>query len=107
MSRLSKWDRFYILQRDNFKCQYCGAKGLDVELEVDHVVPVSKGGTNDHRNLVTACYKCNRGKRDNINLIHCGTFVGQRILNYYGINKPVFAYLSVPLITILKDNNII
>jgi len=33
-----------------------------VPLEVDHVVPVSKGGKNDMANLITACFDCNRGK---------------------------------------------
>ena len=34
----------------------------DDRLEVDHVVPVCKGGTNDPSNLVAACFRCNRGK---------------------------------------------
>jgi len=60
---LSAKKRFDILERDNFTCQTCGAKQSDdVLLEVDHIKPVSKGGTNDLDNLVTLCYKCNRGK---------------------------------------------
>lgn len=60
---LSPKRRFDILERDNFTCQSCGAKQSDdVLLEVDHIEPVSKGGTNDIDNLVTLCYKCNRGK---------------------------------------------
>ena len=43
-------------------CQYCGAAGPKVELEVDHKIPVSRGGTDDIDNLTTACFKCNRGK---------------------------------------------
>lgn len=34
----------------------------DIVLEIDHVVPRSKGGTDDPSNLVTACLDCNRGK---------------------------------------------
>lgn len=56
--------RFEILRRDGFTCQYCGKTGTDKELEIDHVVPFSKGGTNDEGNLITACFDCNRGKRD-------------------------------------------
>lgn len=56
--------RFEIFERDGFTCQYCGAKAPDVELHVDHIVPVSKGGTNDPGNLVTACARCNLGKSD-------------------------------------------
>ena len=58
--------RFDALSRDRFICQYCGARGTGVLLEVDHVTPVSKGGTNDLSNLRTACYKCNAGKSDKL-----------------------------------------
>ena len=54
--------RFEILNRDNFTCRYCGAKAPDVSLELDHVVPVSKGGKNNKENLVTSCWGCNIGK---------------------------------------------
>ena len=58
--------RFAILSRDNFKCQYCGISGNNSELEVDHKIPISCGGTNDLSNLKTSCFKCNRGKGGNI-----------------------------------------
>lgn len=52
-----------ILERDNFRCTYCGALGApSVELEVDHVVPLSRGGTHEMSNLVTACGDCNLSK---------------------------------------------
>jgi len=54
--------RFEIFARDGFVCQYCGHRPPDVVLEVDHVHPVSKGGTDDSINLITACFGCNRGK---------------------------------------------
>lgn len=50
--------------RDNFKCRYCGKTANEKELEVDHVVPRSRGGSNAMINLVTSCFECNRGKRD-------------------------------------------
>lgn len=56
--------RFDVLRRDKYVCQYCGACGPDVELEVDHVIPVSRGGTDDIDNLKTTCFDCNRGKGD-------------------------------------------
>lgn len=58
----SKQERFQIFERDNFTCQYCGRKPPEVQLEADHIVPLAKGGTNDERNLITACRDCNRGK---------------------------------------------
>lgn len=59
-----KKTRKLIFERDAFTCQYCGAK--DSKLECDHVLPVSKGGSDDFSNLVTACSRCNRSKRDKL-----------------------------------------
>lgn len=61
---LTKTLRFEVFKRDSFACQYCGQKSPDVLLEVDHIEPVSKGGTNDLLNLVTSCKTCNAGKSD-------------------------------------------
>jgi hypothetical protein len=61
--------RFDVLKRDR-KCVLCGASpsaDSDVRLHVDHIVPRSKGGSNDIGNLQTLCSECNLGKsnRDN------------------------------------------
>ena len=60
---ISKKIRFEVFKRDKFTCQYCGRKAPDVVLNVDHITPVAKGGTNDILNLVTSCFDCNNGKR--------------------------------------------
>lgn len=52
---IPKSTRFEVFKRDKFTCQYCGATAPNVILEVDHIKPVSKGGSNDLLNLVTAC----------------------------------------------------
>lgn len=58
-------ERFETLKRFDFKCRYCGRSSEDgVKLHVDHVIPVSKGGTNEQSNLVAACQDCNLGKGD-------------------------------------------
>lgn len=59
---LTKKLRFQIFKRDLFSCQYCGQKPPGVVLEVDHMIPVSKGGENHEDNLITSCFDCNRGK---------------------------------------------
>lgn len=51
-----------MFKRDHFTCVYCGRSAPEVVLHVDHVLPVSEGGTNDVGNLVTACADCNLGK---------------------------------------------
>lgn len=58
--------RFKIFKRDAFKCQYCGSQPPAVVLEVDHILPSSKGGSDDLVNLITSCFSCNRGKRDGL-----------------------------------------
>lgn len=54
--------RFDIFKRDNFTCQYCGKRTPEVILEIDHVIPKSKGGSDEPENLITSCFECNRGK---------------------------------------------
>uniref|UniRef100_A0A6M3MAY5 Putative homing endonuclease n=1 Tax=viral metagenome TaxID=1070528 RepID=A0A6M3MAY5_9ZZZZ len=61
---LSKSLRFEVFKKDNFTCSYCGQKPPEIVLEVDHIVPVSKGGTDEILNLITSCFNCNRGKSD-------------------------------------------
>ena len=48
-----------ILARDGHACVICGAEYL---LEVDHIVPIARGGTNAPQNLRTLCKTCNRRK---------------------------------------------
>jgi hypothetical protein len=64
---VSKRFRFEVFKRDNFTCAYCCNKPPNSILEVDHILPVSKGGTNVMENLITSCFDCNRGK-SNISL---------------------------------------
>ena len=57
--------RTYIKERDGYTCRYCGAS-VSVEpnllLEIDHIIPVSKGGLTTESNLQTLCWRCNRSK---------------------------------------------
>ena len=55
--------RFLVLDRDNFTCQYCGRKAPEVELQVDHIIPIASGGEATFDNLVTSCWGCNQGKK--------------------------------------------
>ena len=61
---VKEWYRLrkIVLERDNYTCKYCGSrKG---PYEVDHVIPVTKGGTDDLKNLVASCRRCNRQKKN-------------------------------------------
>jgi len=63
---ISPSERFEILTRDKFTCRYCGRKSPNVELHVDHIHPVAKGGTNSPENLCAACVECNLSKKDKL-----------------------------------------
>lgn len=55
--------RFRVLQRDGFRCAYCGRTSQQgAELHVDHVVPFAHGGETGEDNLITSCAECNLGK---------------------------------------------
>lgn len=58
-----------IKQRDNFTCKICGLSDRDEKnllLEIDHIIPLSKGGTTTQSNLQTLCWRCNRSKGSKI-----------------------------------------
>ena len=57
----NKPTRSAIYERDGHKCQYCGSTR---KLTIDHIVPKSKGGSDDWDNLVVACSSCNIKKGD-------------------------------------------
>lgn len=58
-----KITRRAVFARDNWTCQYCGAR---TQLTVDHVIPRSKGGDSSWENIVASCAPCNRRKGDQL-----------------------------------------
>ena len=57
--------RHEVFKRDNYTCCECGATKEDgVTLHIDHIIPVSKGGTDELSNLQTLCKACNLNKSD-------------------------------------------
>jgi len=55
--------RFAVWRRDGGKCVKCGS---NKNLEFDHIIPVSKGGSNTERNIQILCERCNRKKSNRI-----------------------------------------
>lgn len=53
-----------IITRDGGICRYCGS--CAEPMQCDHVVPFTRGGTNDDTNLVAACSDCNRSKKNTL-----------------------------------------
>ncbi|MFJ3084377.1 HNH endonuclease [Streptomyces halstedii] len=60
-SRPGNWPsiRAMVLARDGFACQMCGKRS---DLEVDHIIPVAKGGSWEMDNLHVLCSVCHKGK---------------------------------------------
>ena len=56
--------RYEVLKRAKFRCELCGVLADVRALEVDHILPRNRGGTDDPDNLQALCYRCNAMKRD-------------------------------------------
>lgn len=56
------YNRYKIMERDEFKCRICGRGVPEVTLHIDHWIPKSKGGLDIYENLVTLCSECNLSK---------------------------------------------
>jgi 5-methylcytosine-specific restriction enzyme A len=54
----------YVFQRDNYQCQSCGKTEQETNLNIDHIIPLAKSGSNDISNLQTLCSHCNQQKKD-------------------------------------------
>lgn len=64
--KVSNKMRFSIYKRDGYRCRKCGISQKYAELEVDHIIPIAKGGKSTYNNLQTLCQKCNKEKGDKI-----------------------------------------
>lgn len=62
--RVSNKMRFSIYEKDNYRCRNC--KRHTDDLEIDHIIPIAKGGKSEYNNLQTLCRRCNRNKSDTI-----------------------------------------
>ncbi len=53
-----------VVRRDNYTCQHCEKHLKDNEVEFDHIIPISKGGSSEEHNIRLTCFDCNRDKSD-------------------------------------------
>lgn len=60
----------FLFARDHYRCQYCGRAQTELRhreaLTRDHLIPLSRGGTNEWTNVVTACSSCNTRKANRL-----------------------------------------
>lgn len=64
--KVSNAMRFSIYKRDGYRCRMCGISDRFANLEVDHIIPISKGGKSTYDNLQTLCHRCNVQKGDSM-----------------------------------------
>jgi len=62
--RKVRFTRRNVYKRDGNRCQYCGKKFKSEDLNLDHVIPVSRGGKDSWYNVVCSCVPCNLRKGD-------------------------------------------
>lgn len=66
-NKLTSKLRLEVKRRDNYTCRYCGKEMFDgVGLQIDHIIPIAKGGKTELDNLQVLCSVCNRKKSDKI-----------------------------------------
>ena len=86
-----KITRRAVFARDDWTCQYCGARS---NLTVDHVVPRSRGGASSWENIVASCAPCNRRKGDRL-----AAQVGMRLSREPRTPSPhIFIHVASPTI---------
>ncbi len=57
-----------VVRRDNYTCQHCGTHLRDNEVEFDHKIPISRGGSSEEYNVRLTCFDCNRDKKDRVEI---------------------------------------
>lgn len=60
--RMPKFRKKVLFNRDGWRCQYCGKRVNRETAEVEHVIPMSRGGGSSWQNCTTACRPCNKTK---------------------------------------------
>lgn len=60
--------RKFVFKRDNFTCKDCKKNCDEVKLTIDHIIPLSRGGSNDISNLQTLCSFCNQSKHKKLDV---------------------------------------
>lgn len=64
--KVSKVKRKRVYKRDKGICAYCGSHVSFDDFDIDHIVPLAKGGNNEDSNLTVSCHHCNRKKHISI-----------------------------------------
>lgn len=80
--RFTKEERHAILMRNSCRCCTCNKKLTDKTMTVEHIIPISRGGTNDIKNLIPLCGKSLREEVESV----CGISLSDAA-SYYVLKK--------------------
>ena len=92
--------RYKVLLRAKNRCESCGISSSKKALEVDHIIPRSKGGKDELSNFQALCYTCNSQKsnKDDTNF--------KKILESYNDRKRGCIFCNIPKNKIIKSNEL-
>ncbi|MCJ8329489.1 MAG: HNH endonuclease [Lentisphaeria bacterium] len=92
----AKLSRNAIFARDNYECQYCGKHYKKDQMNIDHIIPRSKGGKTIWTNLVLSCISCNC-KKGNMLLEDVGMKLRRKPFQpHWSMVKNKKAYNNIP-----------
>jgi len=92
--------RYNLLKKAKFRCELCGTPADQKALEVDHIIPRNKGGSDDSSNLQILCYSCNASKRDTDDTDFRG------MLEAYKHRRPDCPFCELPAERIVDENEL-
>ena len=82
-----------VRHRDGNRCQLCGKTKNQSTMNLDHIIPKSKGGSNFIENLVLSHDTCNRRKGDNV--VECTFINRQRIFQAWLVSHTGMAFYEL------------
>lgn len=91
---------YEVLKRARFRCELCGVSADVRALEVDHIVPRNRGGSDDVDNLQALCYSCNSMKRDRDSTDF------RKVRESYEYREPGCVFCEVPKERVIRENEL-
>jgi len=92
--------RYEILKRAKFRCELCGISADEKALEVDHILPRNRGGTDHASNFQALCFSCNATKRDRDDTDFRGVAAS------YQKREPGCVFCEIPADRIVAENEL-
>lgn len=83
-----------IFQRDSNKCRICGENDVKI-LQLEHLIPISKGGINSNSNCYLICRNCHKNKGTKMPW----DFYTKEMLDYLALNKIIGERLALPILS--------